>query len=67
MCIIRQMENRHLHILECRVGYEYTLTTSSYSEHLHTQNTLARSCVPCSGVETASHAGHCPVNLVNVW
>ena len=20
----------------------------------------------CSGVETASHAGHCPINLVNV-
>ena len=20
-----------------------------------------------TGVETASHAGHCPVNLVNVW
>ena len=20
-----------------------------------------------SGVETASHAGHCPINLVNVW
>ena len=19
------------------------------------------------GVETASHAGHCPINLVNVW
>ena len=20
-----------------------------------------------SGVETASHVGHCPINLVNVW
>ena len=20
-----------------------------------------------SGVETASHTGHCPINLVNVW
>ena len=20
-----------------------------------------------SGMETASHAGHCPINLVNVW
>ena len=23
--------------------------------------------ITCRGVETASHAGHCPINLVNVW
>ena len=24
-------------------------------------------CIILSGVETASHTGHCPINLVNVW
>ena len=28
-------------------------------------NKPTRVCI-CSGVETASHAGHCPINLANV-
>ena len=32
--------------------------------HVYTHCTLY---LHDSGVETASHAGHCPIHLVNVW
>ena len=38
-----------------------------YSQFQFTGYSFARfRCPACSGVETASHAGHCPINVVNV-
>ena len=43
-----------------------TSSTTNTTSTTSTSNTYLI-VLPCtSGVETASHAGHCPVNLVNV-
>ena len=57
------------HIRIKRITLRRTLSVKRYSnkDHLliHYILVLGNTCTS-RGVETASHAGHCPINLVNV-